>query len=59
MTLFKGCHVIKCDAEGKPAEGEAHVLYVVKELSGQYQDHDPKTGEFSDYRQMAVLEKVK
>jgi hypothetical protein len=57
MTLFKGCHVVKCDEDGKPAENEVHVQYKVVELAS-VSEWDPETKQSTD-KVFALLQKVR
>jgi hypothetical protein len=57
MTLFKGCHVVKCNEDGKPAENEVHVQYKIVDLASR-SEYDPDTQQTSE-RVFALLEKVR
>lgn len=58
MTLFKGCHVVKCDESGKPSENEVNVQYKIVELGTAQPGYEPGQPTPPE-RVLAVLEKVR
>jgi hypothetical protein len=59
MTLFKGCHVVKCDESGKPAENEVYVQYEVVNLSPGFIDYTQPESPDRTEQVFVLLKKVR